>query len=80
MKKSDLEFGDHGHFGVVAGRERVDQSLGEHLAVELLEHVLVLDVLEYHHLQKIPTFSNLIKFGTLSPLKVGNKKQNAPNV
>ena len=29
------------------------QSLGEHLAVELLEHILVLDVLEHHHHLKI---------------------------
>ena len=25
------------------------QSLSQHLAVELLEHILVLDVLEHHH-------------------------------
>ena len=31
------------------------QSLGQHLAVELLEYILVLDVLEHYHLHAQPT-------------------------
>ena len=44
-----LQLGDHGCLGVVTGTHVLHQPLGEHLAVELLEHVLVLDVLEHHH-------------------------------
>ncbi len=30
----------------------MDQTLGQHLRIELLEHVLVLNILKHHHLQK----------------------------
>ena len=46
-----LQLGDHGGLGVVAGRHVLHESLGQHLAVELLENVLVLDVLENDHLK-----------------------------
>ena len=46
-----LQLRDHGGLGVVAGRHVLHESLGQHLAVELLENVLVLDVLENDHLK-----------------------------
>lgn len=46
----DLELGDHAGLRVVTGAVLVDQTFGEHLRVELLENVFVLDVLEYDHL------------------------------
>ena len=45
-----LELGDHARLGVVRGRRLVDESPREHARVELLEHVLVLDVLKDAHL------------------------------
>lgn len=47
---SHLQLGDHAGLGVVAGAVLVDQTLGEHLGVELLEDVFVLNVLEHNHL------------------------------
>jgi len=47
-----LQLGDHAGLGVVAGAVLVDEALGEHLGVELLEDVFVLDVLEHNHLGK----------------------------
>lgn len=49
--ESHLEFGDHTGLGVVAGAVLVDQTLGQHLSVELLENIFVLDVLEHDHLE-----------------------------
>ena len=46
-----LQLGDHGSFSVVARRHVLHESLGQHLAVKLLEDVLVFDVLEHHHLK-----------------------------
>lgn len=48
----DLQFGDHAGLGVVAGAVLVDQTFGQHLGVELLENVFVLDVLEDDHLRE----------------------------
>jgi hypothetical protein len=45
-----LELRDHRRLRVVRARELLDEALGEHLGVELLEDVLVLDVLEDGHL------------------------------
>lgn len=47
---SNLQLGDHAGLGVVAGAVLVDQTFGQHLGVELLENVFVLDVLEHDHL------------------------------
>lgn len=47
-----LQFGDHAGFCIVAGAVLVHQALGQHLSVELLEDVFVLDVLEHNHLQQ----------------------------
>lgn len=49
---SVLELADHGRLGVVGGRSLSDQSVRQHFRVELLEHVLVLDVLEDRHLAR----------------------------
>ena len=46
-----LQLGDHGGLGVITGGHVLYQSLGQHLAVELLENVFVLDVLEHNHLE-----------------------------
>ena len=56
-----LQLGNHGGLGVVAGRHVLDQTLGQHLAVELLEHVLVLDVLEDDH----DLVERVLQFGLL---------------
>jgi len=45
-----LQLGDHTGFCIVRRRHVLNQSLGQHLAVELLKHVFVLDVLEDDHL------------------------------
>lgn len=50
--ESDLEFGDHAGLRVVAGAVLMDQTLGQHLRVELLENIFVLDVLEHNHLEE----------------------------
>lgn len=50
--RADLQFGDHAGLGVVAGAVLVDQTFGQHLGVELLEHIFVLDVLEHNHLRE----------------------------
>lgn len=47
-----LELGDHTRLGLVRDRERVDEPLREHLGIELLEDILVLEVLEDGHLTK----------------------------
>ena len=44
-----LQFGDHGGLCIIRSRHVLNQSLGQHLAVELLEHILVLNVLEDNH-------------------------------
>lgn len=46
-----LQLGDHGGLCVVAGRHVLNQPLGKHLRVELLEDILVFYVLKYNHLQ-----------------------------
>ena len=62
-----LQLGDHARLGVVAGGHVLHQPLGQHLAVELLEHVLVLDVLEDDHdlvdANTIPIVCNTILAG-----------------
>lgn len=50
FQTTHLQFGDHAGLCVVTRTVLVHQSLGQHLSVELLEHVFVLDVLEHHHL------------------------------
>jgi len=47
--RSVLELGDHGGLCVARCRSAVDKTLGKHLRVELLEHILVLNVLEESH-------------------------------
>ena len=47
-----LQLGDHAGLGVVGHGEVVHEALGEVLAVVLLEHVLVVEVLEDSHLQE----------------------------
>lgn len=47
-----LELADHGRFRIFGGRRVLDETRGEHLRVELLEHVLVLDILENRHLRE----------------------------
>lgn len=51
-KCTDLKFGDHAGLGVVAGAVLMHQSFGQHLGIELLEHVFILNILENHHLMK----------------------------
>lgn len=51
-KCTDLQFGDHTGLGVVAGTVLVHQSFGQHLGIELLEHVFILNILENHHLMR----------------------------
>lgn len=46
-----LELADHDALEVLGGGGAMNQPLGELLRVERLEDVLVLDVLEHHHLQ-----------------------------
>lgn len=47
-----LELADHRRFGIFRGRGVLDETGREHLRIELLEHVLVLDVLEDGHLRE----------------------------
>lgn len=47
---SHLQLRDHAGLSVIAGTVLVDQALGQHLGVELLEDVFVLNVLEHNHL------------------------------
>lgn len=47
---ANLELRDHAGFGVVRDGEVVHETLGEVLAVVLLEHVFVVEVLEDSHL------------------------------
>ena len=47
-----LELRNHGGLGVVAGGHMLHQPLGQHLAIKLLEHILVLNVFEDDHLEK----------------------------
>ena len=46
---SCFQLGNHGGLFVITGRHVLDQPLGQHFAVELLEHILVLDILEDNH-------------------------------
>lgn len=48
---SHLQLRDHAGLGVVAGAVLMNQTLGKHLGIELLEDVFVLDVLEHNHLE-----------------------------
>ena len=47
-----FQFGDHGGLCVVARGHVLDKTLGQHLAVKLLEHVFILDVFENDHLKR----------------------------
>lgn len=47
-----LELGDHVAFGVVGSRGSPDETGRQHLGVELLEDVFILDVLEDGHLSE----------------------------
>jgi hypothetical protein len=58
-----LELADHRRFGVFRGGGVLDETRREHLGVELLEDVLVLDVLEDGHLRKRKKASQFWKSG-----------------
>jgi hypothetical protein len=45
-----LEFTNHRRFGILGGGSFTNESIRQHLGVELLENVLVFDVLEDRHL------------------------------
>ena len=48
---SFLQLGDHARFGLFRCRYTMDKSLGKLGAIESLEHILILDVLEDDHLR-----------------------------
>ena len=46
-----LQLWDHRCFCVITGWHMLDQSLCQHFAIELLEHIFIFNVLENNHLQ-----------------------------
>jgi len=41
-----LQLGDHTLLGVIGGRREINEALRQHFGVKLLEHILVIDILQ----------------------------------
>lgn len=68
-----LQLWDHGRFSIVTRWHVLNETFGQHFAVELLEYILVFDVLEYHHLKwsfDVSSIHSIVWVDNKTPLRL----------